>query len=816
MFALSLKALLSHWRRHPGQLLTLVLGLGLATGLWCGVQAINAEARASYDRADETLARSSRATIVAKDGGMISTRTFVALQRSGWRTSPQLEGTLRIKNTRFRVVGIEPLTAPPGLLNGLIAPAANEGAQTDGGEQTLGIDTFLNPPGVLIVHPGSAAVVASQTDLPPQRLSTTVSPGVIVTDISVAQDLLKKPDSMNVLVVRGDQIDTRPPLETVADNLELVPPERSSDISELTGAFHLNLTAFGFLSFAVGLFIVRGAVGLAFEQRRTMVRSLRLLGVPNTTLMLAIGLELLVLATVAGALGILLGYAIAAVLLPDVAATLRGLYGAQVAGSLELRWQWWASGMAIALAGTALAAAGSLWQTSRLSILDGGRARAWAMASGSTQRWQLAAAVILGALGALLLIVGEGLVVGFIILGALLLSAALVLPFVLATALRVCAGFSRSVVVQWFWADTRQQVPGLSLALMALLLALAANIGVSTMVGSFRDTFTGWLDQRLSAQLYVTASTQAQAADMRSYLSDRADAVLPIWNEEARLAGQKGQIFGVSDHPIYRENWPLLSRTEDAWDRAVAGTGVLINEQLHRRANLQLGDTLALPQGSTLPVVAIYSDYGNPLAQAMVSVDLLEDWFPDLERKRFAVVLPDAQAATLADDLREQFDLAGRQVVQQNVVKAFSIRVFEQTFAVTDALNVLTLGIAAFAIFTSLVTIANMRQPQLAPVWAMGVTRRKLAMMEICRAVLLALFTALLALPVGLALAWLLLAVVNVAAFGWRLPMAWFPVEWLRLGGIALVAAALAALLPALRLARTPPARLVQVFTHER
>ncbi|MEM9678628.1 MAG: FtsX-like permease family protein, partial [Pseudomonadota bacterium] len=124
--------------------------------------------------------------------------------------------------------------------------------------------------------------------------------------------------------------------------------------------------------------------------------------------------------------------------------------------------------------------------------------------------------------------------------------------------------------------------------------------------------------------------------------------------------------------------------------------------------------------------------------------------------------------------------------------------------------------IAAFAIFTSLVTIANMRQPQLAPVWAMGVTRRKLAIMEIVRAVLLALFTAFLALPVGLALAWLLLAVVNVAAFGWRLPMAWFPVEWLRLGGIALVAAALAALLPALRLARTPPARLVQVFTHER
>jgi putative ABC transport system permease protein len=39
--------LLSHWKRHPGQLATLLLGLGLATALWSGVQAINEEARQS-------------------------------------------------------------------------------------------------------------------------------------------------------------------------------------------------------------------------------------------------------------------------------------------------------------------------------------------------------------------------------------------------------------------------------------------------------------------------------------------------------------------------------------------------------------------------------------------------------------------------------------------------------------------------------------------------------------------------------------------------------------------------------------------------
>src|ERR1700750_3337626 len=46
-----LKVLLSHWRRHPMQLATLLVGLISATALWSGVQALNQQARLSYDRA---------------------------------------------------------------------------------------------------------------------------------------------------------------------------------------------------------------------------------------------------------------------------------------------------------------------------------------------------------------------------------------------------------------------------------------------------------------------------------------------------------------------------------------------------------------------------------------------------------------------------------------------------------------------------------------------------------------------------------------------------------------------------------------------
>jgi putative ABC transport system permease protein len=131
-------------------------------------------------------------------------------------------------------------------------------------------------------------------------------------------------------------------------------------------------------------------------------------------------------------------------------------------------------------------------------------------------------------------------------------------------------------------------------------------------------------------------------------------------------------------------------------------------------------------------------------------------------------------------------------------------------------LNVLTLGVAGIAMFASLMTLSSMRLPQIAPVWAMGVTQRRLVLLELASTIGLALFTLLAALPVGIALAWVLLAVVNVEAFGWRLPLFVFPMDLLRLGVYSLLAAFLACLAPLRQMARIAPSELLKVFANER
>ena len=789
-----LRALWSHWWRNPLQLLTLLAGLALATALWSGVQAINAEARASYDAAAATLGEGRYDQLLAADGGPISQETYVALRRAGWLVSPVIEGRLNGQ----RIVGVEPLTAPGGL-----GPVAIG--------QDFDLAAFFSGQGQLFAQAATFETLGQTAA--EQVVSADVAPRTVLTDIAVAARLLGQEGTFSRLIVAPDQPRGQPELASIAPGLIRQAAQSGSDVGRLTDSFHLNLTAFGLLSFAVGIFIVNGAIGLAFEQRRPVVRTMRALGVPLQRLVVLMCLELLGFALLAGVLGVALGYVIAAALLPDVAATLRGLYGADVGASLQLRPVWWLSGLASALGGTALAAAAALWKLARMPLLAAGQPRAWAMAAGG--RAQAVAAFMLLLLALALGLFGSGLIAGFGLLGALLIGAALALPPLMVAALRWAAGRARGPLAQWFWADTRQQVPGLSLALMALLLAMAANVGVSTMVSSFRLTFQGFLDQVLNAEMYVYTADADQTAAFLEIAGAEAEAILPLMSVETRIADLPAELYSARDDQSYRDNWQFLDAVPQVWDRLAAGDGVLINEQLFRRADLPLGSVIALPEGLQLPVIGIYGDYGNPIGQAILTEDLFAERFPGIAPSRFGVrIAPDRLA-----DLRGALEAAGippASMVNQAALKAFSLEVFDRTFTVTTALNILTLAVAGFAILMSLLTLAAIRVPQLAPVWALGLTRARLGWLELGRAVLLAMLTAGFALPLGLALAWALLAVVNVEAFGWKLPMFLFPLDYLRLGLFALAAAALAAAWPAWRLARTPPADLLKVFSNER
>ena len=104
--------LVSHWRRHPANLATLFIGLAVATALWSGVQALNQQARRSYDRATALFGIGGTQSLMSTRGALFSQDLHVKLRLAGWKVSPVLEGMVRIGNSSLHLIGIDPLTLP--------------------------------------------------------------------------------------------------------------------------------------------------------------------------------------------------------------------------------------------------------------------------------------------------------------------------------------------------------------------------------------------------------------------------------------------------------------------------------------------------------------------------------------------------------------------------------------------------------------------------------------------------------------------------------------------------------------------------------
>lgn len=817
-FLYALAALASHWRRRPGQFAALFVGIAVATALWSGVAALNDQARRSYDRAADALGLGAAPSLVAANGGSFSQDMFVALRRAGWKVSPILEGTIRIRGKSYRLLGVEPLTLRNNSRDRL--PEKENLAQ------------FLGPPGRALVAPqtlrdlglgeGAAPTLADAGRLPPLAIERELAPGAIIVDIGVAQRLLNRPGRLSRLLIAEEPSPDARPLESlVGGALRRVEADETPELAKLTESFHLNLAAFGLLAYVVGLFIAHAAFGLAFEQRLPVMRTLRTIGASLRALACALVAELLLLALLAGAAGMIGGYLVAAALLPDMAASLEGLYGAELDGRLGLAPSWWASGIGMALLGAAVAAASGLVKTLRLPVLAIAQPFAWREAQ---RRWlgrqaALAALALAGAAAALLF--GDGLEAGFASMAGLLLGAALALPLPLAALLRLGEAHSRGPLAKWFFADALQQLPGLSLALMALLLALSTNIGVGSMVEGFRRTFAQWLDQRLVAEIYLEAASETDASRIEAWLAARNDvaAVLPLCKAKATLRSWPVEIVGAPPHETFSAHFPLLESRAGAWDRIARGEGALVSEQLARRLGLSLGSPLALPTPSgdwRLEIVGVYPDYGAAKGQARVDRAALSSRWPDARRLDYMLRTRPEDAPDIMLALQAELGAGVARIIDQATLKERSMSVFERTFAVTAALDALTLVVSAIALFASLTTLAASRVTQLAPLWAAGVPRRRLSLLEFARVTLFAAATALISVPLGLALAYDLVAVVNVRAFGWRLPFHMFPSQWLEVFALALVTAAVAALLPIRRLARVAPAALLAAFANER
>jgi putative ABC transport system permease protein len=266
----------------------------------------------------------------------------------------------------------------------------------------------------------------------------------------------------------------------------------------------------------------------------------------------------------------------------------------------------------------------------------------------------------------------------------------------------------------------------------------------------------------------------------------------------------------AGDDRRYRE---AVGNPAQTW-AAVEQGAVVINEPMATRYGLGVGDTLTL-----------YTDEGpQPFEIAGVSVDfdvnptvfladaVYRSFWADTDYSAVGLfVAPGDDVDAAVEEIRAAFAGEADLLVRSNRgTRDNALAVFDRTFAITAALQLLATLVAFIGILSTLMSLQLERSREIGVLRSTGMTRRQLWRLSLLETGLLGTSAGVLALPTGLALALVLIYIINLRSFGWTLELFLGPEQFLQAFAVALGAALLAGLYPAWRMGQMQPAEALR------
>jgi putative ABC transport system permease protein len=587
----------------------------------------------------------------------------------------------------------------------------------------------------------------------------------------------------------------------------------SSSSATMTQAFRLNLTILSLLALLVGLMLVFQALDGAVVRRREEIAILRSLGVEPERIRRAWLLEAAVLGLIGGVLGLILGWAGAQGAVRGVGQTVNSLYYTTAVRSASLDPV--EAGAAVLLAIVASLVAGG-WParqaatTPPAQLIGRGRSQAGTAAP----RWVLPTAVLLLVTGALLATLPPvrlegGSRISLAAYGSALtwllgagLLAGLLPPFLIR---RVASWGGLSAPGRLGLSHLRQPTGRHRLAIAGLVCAVAMTAGMAILVGSFDTTLRGWIERTFMADLYVSsegaqsASTQnrIRPETWKALVSDpEVVAANVVQALELQLPGGSTLLFG--GNPAFMRDQARIAwreePTDDAiWDTARNSGLALASESFSHRFQLHRGDSLTLPTPTglrSLRIAGIFSDYGNERGALVIQREHFAVWFGD---ELATSIIAKLRNSDDAPAIRSRWKAAqpGLAVYTQGHLRGEALRIFRQTFAITDALELIGIAVSVLGLGFTLASLLWERRNDLTTLRALGFRHSEIAWATTLESVLTALVGILVGLVASLALGWLLIHRVNVQTFGWTLET---DPPWGWMAGLGLAVLAMAAI----------------------
>ena len=664
---------------------------------------------------------------------------------------------------------------------------------------------------------------------------------LVIADVSTAQEILAMPGRLSAIDLI---IDNRALVRTLQNALPagtrlIVAAARARANLQMTQAFNLNLRMLALLALVVGLFLIYNTVTFSVVRRRHQFGVLRVLGATQRDILTIVLGEAAVLGAAGAVLGVALGIGLADQLLALVTRTVNDLYMAVSAREVHVE----PRSLALAfLAGTGAAVLAALVPALESVRRDPANVLVRSGFEGALASLAPRAGVVglvLMAASALLLYGGSlngsgaaagwgSLQAGFVGFCGLVAGAACVAPVATVYLMRLArpvAVFLMGTVGALAVAGALSSLSRTAVAVMALMVALSATIGVGVMVDSFRLSVKHWLDGTLRADIYVGGPGSAQERSIAPALV-KAISALPSVAElslgrRIDLENERGQVSVLAlsmAHKSYSSFDLLapLNRQAQArmWRSFEQSGAILVTEPYANRYAVGPGGAVELltPAGTVkFPVAGIYRDYASERGSLLMSRRTYLRWWRDSTLTGMGVYLhEDASVAVRAQTLatiQAMLPVSGALVANSNHrIKQASMAIFDRTFTITQVVRLLAVTVAFFGVMSAMLALQLERGRHFAMLRAQGMTQAQIFALITTETGLLGLTAGLLSLPLGLALAHALVEVINRRAFGWSMS---FHVD-AGLLSFALVmavgAAMLAGLWPAWKMAAAEPA----------
>ena len=824
-------------RHHPWRNAAAVLAVTLGVALAFAVHLINASALDEFSQAVRAVNGAPDLELRAAQGSF-DEAVYAQVNRMDQvlHASPVLEiNTYAIapggKRAAVRVVGVDALlvafVAPALMPQPTRTPGAVDGSGADRFALFAPGNGFLNAAAQALLVPAQEGTAPSTLQLQSGlalktvRVAGSVSAtgaALMVMDLGAAQDLFERAGQLSRIDIKlkagvdrdafANSLKATPgwPAQVVA----AAPGDAVARISNLSRAYRVNLTVLALVALFTGAFLVFSVLSLSVAKRAQQFALLGVLGLTSVQRLRLVLLESGALGLFGSLAGIGLGTALAALSLRTLGGDLGGGYFAGVVPALH-----WHTGAAFVYAGLGLAAAlaGGWWparQAARLAPAQTLKGLGSPAHEGKGH-WLSLGLIALGVLLTQAPAVFDIPLAAYASVALLLVGGIAALPWLIALLLDRASPLLRGRLMPMLAVERARRVrSSASVAVSGVVASLSLAVALTVMVASFRESVMQWLDVVLPADLYLRTANSRSAGETAFFSHGFAEAVALLPGVK-RVATQRAQALQLDtgrpaitlisrDIGTPASNLPLIGEPLAVPPGQV---GIFVSEAMVDLYGAEPGSqfpklSLALP-GASFFVAGVLRDYAGQAGSITINqvdherltgerrtsdIAIWLDDGTDAAQVQKAVrnlgkatraVQGDAQSGLVGDDANS--DLI--EVASSVQIRAQSLKIFDRSFAVTYWLQAVAIGIGLFGVAASFSAQVLARRKEFGLLVHLGLTRRQILTVIAGEGLAWTAIGAVAGLLLGLAVAVILVHVVNPQSFHWTMDLA---VPWLRLG----------------------------------